>query len=139
VGAEAGGATVLFKRQTHARSSTALSTHFTVGGERKKMQIQIHPGTGVIILFPQSERHVALAVLKALYTATGQEFIKEAIKSIEEDLKPKALPFINYWHWCTGCGRDLDERDENAISITKDGDTSWKHRECPPLKKDRPI
>ena len=62
---------------------------------KRKMQVQIHVGTGVILLFPQSERHVALVILRAVHASTGQEFLKEAIKGIEEDLKPKIEYYMN--------------------------------------------
>jgi hypothetical protein len=140
----AGGATVWYKRQTLAKSSTASSTHFIVGGERKrKMQVQLHKGTGVVLLFPQSEMNVALAVLKALHTATGQEFLKKAISDLEEMLKPKELPFKNYFHICRHCVTEMDERSPNAYlmttkSLTGEEDSYWIHYQCPELKNDRP-
>ena len=108
------------------------------------MQVQIHVGTGVILLFPQSEMNVALAVLKALYTATGQEFLKKAISDLEELLKPKQLQFVNHFHICKLCHRDLDDRDPNSFLLTtrdlnKQEDSYWCHYVCKELKQDRPV
>lgn len=108
------------------------------------MQVQIHVGTGVILLFPQSEMNVALAVLKALYTATGQEFLKQAISDLEELLKPKQVTHKNYFHICRHCVTEMDERNPNAYlmttkSLTGEEDSYWIHYICKELKKDRPV
>ena len=103
------------------------------------MKINYDKSVGVAIIFSMVEIKVALAVLKGLYKFFKMDFIREAIEDIEADMQPKKLPMINYYHWCKECGRDLDERDDNAISITKDGDTYWKHKVCLPLKPNRPV
>jgi len=100
------------------------------------VKINYNKGVAVTLVFSITEAKVALAVLKDLHKSTQQDFIQEAITDIEGDMQPKKLPMKNYFHWCKDCGRDLDERSDNAISITKDGDTYWKHKVCVPLKPD---
>lgn len=100
------------------------------------MHIKYQKGISVGILFPVEELKVALAVLKALHKSTGDSFILEAITAIEQDLQPKKLPVINYHHICSKCFRILDERDSNSLNIKKDGDSTWVHHNCPPLKSD---
>lgn len=80
----------------------------------------------------------ALAVLKGIQNVVKADFIQEAIDDLEEFMKPKALPFINYFHICSHCKMDLDERNDNTMRISKDDDVTWQHRQCPVLKKDRP-
>lgn len=103
------------------------------------VRILYEKGKGGAIAFPTNELKIFLALLKGLYKSMPADFIKEAIADVENDMKPQQLPFINYFHWCKSCGRDLDERDENSICITRDGDAEWKHKSCPPLKTNRPI
>jgi hypothetical protein len=139
VDAKASGVMVWCKNQTHARSSTALSTHSTVGGKRRrKMQIKYEKEAGVILYFPPNELKVVVGILKALHKVCGADFILTAINDIENDLKPKQLPMINYFHLCKNCGRDIDERHENTMCITRDGDAMWQCRVCKPLKENRP-
>lgn len=88
--------------------------------------------------FKVSEAKFFLAVLKGIQAVAKADFIQKAINNLEEHLKPKALPMINYHHVCQSCYRDLDERDDNTMRISHDEDVRWKHRVCPPLKKDRP-
>lgn len=88
--------------------------------------------------FRKSELSFALSVLKGIQSVLNVKFVQEAIQDIEDSLKPKQLPFINYFHICQSCFRELDERDDNSMRISKDGDVKYKHRECPPLKKNRP-
>jgi len=103
------------------------------------MQIRYIRKEGLILLFTPNEFNIALLVLKAIYRASPTGFIAEAIRDIENDLQPKQLPIVNYWHLCRVCNRDLNERDDNAICITKDNDVVWKHKNCLPLKDKRPI
>lgn len=88
--------------------------------------------------FRKSELQFAVAVLRGIYSVVKADFIAQAIHDIEEFLKPKQLPMINYYHLCSSCFRSIDERDENTMCITRDGDTKWKCRTCAPLKKHRP-
>jgi CRISPR/Cas system-associated protein Cas10 (large subunit of type III CRISPR-Cas system) len=103
------------------------------------MQIRYQTGVGTVLVFPQSEIRLVLGILKAVNKVEPQDFLKEAIKDIEHDLTPKLVKPVNYWHLCEVCHRDLDERDENVLHITKDMEDRWIHRDgCPPLKKNRP-
>jgi len=88
--------------------------------------------------FKVSEAKFFLAVLKGIQTVVKADFIQRAINNLEEHLKPKALPMINYFHTCVHCTRSIDERDDNTMCLTRDGDTKWKCRVCAPLKKNRP-
>ena len=90
------------------------------------------------IFFQENELKFAMSVLRGINAVAKQSFIQECIDDIEIYLKPKALPFINYYHLCSSCFRSIDERDENTMCITRDGDTKWKCRTCAPLKKHRP-
>lgn len=102
------------------------------------MRVLYEKSQGVKIQFSPSELNIALLVLKAIYRGTDAEFIKDVIDDIEEDLKPKPLPMINYWHCCVKCTRSIDEREENTMRITRDGDTLWQCRVCEPFKQNRP-
>lgn len=103
------------------------------------MMIRHIIGEGVVLAFPKSEKSVVLAILRVLYNANKQDFLQEAIQAIEAEDAPKTLQLVNYFHLCSKCFRDIDQRDENAICITKDGDTKWKHKICVPLKDNRPT
>ncbi len=103
------------------------------------MQIRIDPNLGTFLYFPLSELRVALGVLKAIHKVCGAEFILTAINDIEAQLKPKLLTMVNYFHWCSTCGRDCDERDDNVMRITTDGDIQWRHKNCRPLNPFRPV
>lgn len=88
--------------------------------------------------FRKAELLFAVSVLRGINNVVKADFITKAISDVEEYLRPKQLPFINYWHICSKCSRDLDERDDNTMRISRDGDVKYTHRNCPPLKKDRP-
>lgn len=103
-----------------------------------KMQIKFEPEAGLLIHFPPNELKFGLAVLKGIYQVVKADFIQNCINDLEAHLKPKQLPMINYFHWCKNCGRDIDERDDNTMCITKDGDAKWMCRVCKPLKSYRP-
>lgn len=102
------------------------------------MQIRFDKQAGLLIHFLQSELKFGLAVLKGMNQVVNAGFIKEAINDMEDHLKPKELPMINYFHMCIHCTRSIDERDKNTMCLTRDGDTKWKCRVCAPLKKNRP-
>lgn len=104
----------------------------------KVMRIQIDQVRGLLIHFPLPELRVALSVLRALYTVSKASFIREAIEEVEMMLRPKALPFVNYFHWCELCGRDLDEREANTMHYMSGDKDYWRHKTCPPLKDKRP-
>lgn len=103
------------------------------------MMIRHVIGEGVILVFPKSERLVVLTILRVLYKANQQDFLKEAIEGIEAEDTQKALPMVNYFHLCQRCFRDLDERDANSIHYIKDNNEKWFHRDCLPLKNNRPV
>ena len=107
------------------------------------MQVHYNPEAteedfSVAIGFRKNELQFAVAVLRGIYSVVKADFIAKAIRDIEESMKPKTLPMINYWHICSKCQRDLDERDDNTMRISNDDDVKWQHRNCLPLKKDRP-
>ena len=102
------------------------------------MKIQYRQGKGIALYFPVSELKVALGILKAIYTISKLEFVHEAIKDLEDDLLPRKLPMINYFHLCCSCYRELDERDPDSLHIVTETDDVYKHRNCPPLKENRP-
>lgn len=102
------------------------------------MQLRYEQEAGLLIHFQPSEMQFALSVLRGINQVVKMSFIQECIDDIEVHLKPKQLPMINYFHICNSCFRSIDERDENTMCLTKDGDTKWKCRACIPLKKDRP-
>lgn len=105
---------------------------------RRKMQIQFDKKDGLLIYFPPNELKFALAVLRGINKVVNLSFVQQCADDIEAHLKPKKLPMINYFHVCVHCTRSIDERDDNTMCITKEGDTRWKCRVCKPLKKDRP-
>jgi RNase P subunit RPR2 len=103
------------------------------------MQIEYQKGEGVAIAFNMNEIHVALQILNGLYGACGEDFIKRAIEDILKDIeqqKPKRLTMAVKNHLCEKCFRMLDEKDGNWLRIRRNGDVSYRHRECPPLKED---
>ena len=109
------------------------------------MQVHFNPEATeedftVAIGFRKSELQFAVAVLRGIYQVVKADFVAKAIRDIEESMRPKtlALPMINYFHVCQNCFRDLDERDDNSMRISHNDDVKWKHRVCPPVKKDRP-
>ena len=102
------------------------------------MQIRYVQNGGVLLVFPQGELKVALSVLKALNKVSPLPFIGQAISDIEADMQPKQLPMVNYHHVCHKCFRDLDERDKDSIHFINGDDEKWFHRDCPPLKDNRP-
>ena len=109
------------------------------------MQVHFNPQAteedfSVAIGFRKSELLFAVAVLRGIYSVVKADFVRKAISDIEESMRPKvqALPIINYFHVCQSCFRDLDERSDNSMRISHDDDVKWKHRVCPPIKKDRP-
>ena len=102
------------------------------------MQLKFEEKSGLLIYFPVNELQFALAVLRGMNNVVKAQFIQDCINDIEQHLKPKQLPMINYFHTCVVCFRDIDERDDNTMCISRDGDAKWKCRVCKPLKKDRP-
>lgn len=95
------------------------------------MIIKYEKGNAIALGFPLKEFQIALHILRAMYKATKLDFIREAIADIERDMAPK-LTIVNYYHLCQHCFKDLDEREDNAICITKNGDQKWKHKFCIP-------
>lgn len=101
------------------------------------MIIKYEKGRAIAIGFPVTEFGAAVHILKAVYKVSKLAFIREAIEDIESDLAPR-LPMVNYFHCCQKCFRMLDEREDNTICITKDGDMKWKHKNCLPINPNRP-
>jgi hypothetical protein len=103
------------------------------------MQLKFDKTSGLLIYFAPNELKFAVAMLKGINQVVKMSFIQECIDDIEIHLQPKKqLPFINYFHLCRSCFRTIDERDENTMCLTKDGDTKWKCRVCKPLNPHRP-
>lgn len=100
------------------------------------MRIEYQKDEGVAIAFNLNELHIALQLLYALYNFCGAEFIKKAIDDIEHDLKPKQLTMVVHNHLCEKCFRMVNDKDDNCLRFERDGDISYRHKECPPLKKD---
>jgi len=107
------------------------------------MQVHFNPEAteqefSLAIGFKKAELNFALSVLRGINAIVKADWIAKAIRDVEEYLRPKQLPMINYFHWCVKCGRDIDERDDKTMCITKNGDAKWQCRICKPLKRDRP-
>ena len=100
------------------------------------MQIHFGKGKGIALFFPKDELRQALQVLKAIYLACPMTFIAEAIEDIEVELRPR-LTLVSHNHLCEVCFRMVDDLGENAIHLIGETD-KWKHRECKPLKDNRP-
>lgn len=88
-------------------------------------------GSHVGFLFEAHELQQGLQVAKALSQFFGATFLLNLAQEIEKDLQPK-LEYKNYYHICSKCFRELDERDNDVISING----VWKHYTCKPLKPD---
>jgi hypothetical protein len=99
------------------------------------MQIRYDREVGLGIVFPKKELKFALGVLRGIYQVAQEDFIQKAITDIENDLKPKAIPFVNHYRICEKCFCEIDIRTSNAIHYTGDQDR-WVHRECKELKPD---
>lgn len=100
------------------------------------MRINLDQTRGLLIHFPPNELRVALSVLMALYTVSKASFIREAIEEIKMMLRPR-LTLVSHNHLCESCFRMVDDQGDNAIHMTGIVD-KWKHRNCLPLKQDRP-
>lgn len=97
--------------------------------------------------FKVSEVKFFLAILKGIYNVIKADFIQNAINDLEEHLKPKQLPMINYFHFCALCTCEIDERvgnnffhyivEENKEKKIEAVD-EWRHYTCPTLKENRP-
>ena len=85
--------------------------------------------------FRKEELKFALNVLKGINSVVKLSFIQEAIEDIEVSLRPR-LTLVTHYHLCSGCCREVDDRDPNTLKIGKDDDITYKHRVCPPLKPD---
>lgn len=97
------------------------------------MKIIYDKDVGVGLTFNTHELKFALEVLKAIHRVIGGGFIKDAIEDIESDMRPKP---INYFHLCSKCGRDIDERNPDTMRLSNNGDVKWQCRTCKPLKPD---
>lgn len=103
------------------------------------MRVQYDKNVGVTMTFNIQELKFALAVLRAIHKAVGggEGFIQDVIEDIEADMRPR-LTLVNHYHCCARCYCEVDDRSDNAIHFTSDGDDKWIHRSCPELKKERP-
>ena len=109
----------------------------------KKMKIRYLKNEKVTLTFQKNEIQVALSLLKALYKNKEPEFVGRAIKDIEADLQlsTKKLSFVNHFHICEYCFREIDDRDSNSFKMTTRNITGeevvkWIHYKCKPLKPD---
>lgn len=103
------------------------------------MQIEYQKDVGVAIAFNMNEIQVVLQILKSIYNFCGAEFIRRAINDIENDLKPKKLTMVVHNHLCEKCFMMVNDKDENSLRIERDGDVTWRHKQCPELKQNRPV
>ena len=101
------------------------------------MKIIYETGTGVILAFPKEELKVAVQVLNAMYSVSKLSFIREAIEDIEVELRPK-LTLVVHNFICEKCFTMVNDKDENYLKVIRNGDTKHQHRECKPLKENRP-
>ena len=95
------------------------------------MRILITPENSVLIAFSDKELRVALQVLRALYAATKQSFIQEAIEDVEAMLTPR-VPYIITHRLCESCCCEIDLKNDQHI--VRDG--VYRHTVCPTLKPD---
>lgn len=102
------------------------------------MEVHRLESGATIIAFPPQENRVALSVLKALYQVTRLTFIREAIEDLDRELTPK-LRLVSHFHYCNKCQCEIDDRvGDNFIHIQTPKDDVWVHRNCIPLKENRP-
>lgn len=106
------------------------------------MIIHYDKGLAIVMGFPKMEFHVVLQILKALHKVNPQDFIKQAIDDVENDMKPKILSFENN-HLCEHCKMMMKSGDSNNfLMTTRDLEgkevSKWIHYQCPQLKNERP-
>jgi len=100
------------------------------------MKILIADTNAVSLQFQPAEMRVAINLLKIILSQVNVAYIREAIEELESRLRPK-LTLVSHFHLCESCFRMVDDHEENAIHLTGEVD-KWKHRNCPPLKPNRP-
>lgn len=93
------------------------------------MKILCSKESGVAFVFTPSEYKAAISLLEAMYKLTKLSFLKEAIEEIKITFEPKPLPYINYFHLCQCCFKEIDERKDDSIHYTGKVD-KWIHRQC---------
>ena len=102
------------------------------------MQIKFEPGIGMAIFFQENELKFAMSVLRGINAVVKQSFIQECIDDVERHLAPKRLELVVHNHICDKCFMMVNDKDENTLKITRDGDVMWRHKKCKELKNDRP-
>lgn len=90
-----------------------------------------------IIFFPKIEIKIAYYVIKALYTVFKLQFIKDCLEDMEVEMQPK-LTMVVHNHLCEKCFTMVNDKSENCLKITHDGDIKYVHNVCPSLKEGRP-
>ena len=101
------------------------------------MQIRRGMNGETILYFPGNELKAVLAILRAMYTVTKLPFILECIEDMEVELRPK-ITLVVHNHLCSECCMMVDDKSENSLRIERDGDITWRHKQCQELKKNRP-
>lgn len=92
----------------------------------------------ILLFFLKEEIKVVLSILKAIYSVSNLQFIKDEIEDIERELRPR-LTMISHYHFCHNCSCEIDDRvGDNFIHYVSDTTDKWFHRCCPPLKEGRP-
>lgn len=102
------------------------------------MKVYYNKTSGIGLLFQPNEFQAAITILDVIYKVTGLEVIKESIEAIKVEFQPKQVPFVNHFHFCAKCFCELDDRTDNVLQVTVDGDTNFVHSICPTLKQNRP-
>jgi len=98
------------------------------------MQIRYDQKHGVILFFPMNEIKVVVALLKGLYNYYKFAFIREAVEDMEADQRPR-LTLTNYFHFCSKCVREIDEKKgDNFVHYINGDKDEWIHRQCPPFE-----
>lgn len=100
------------------------------------MRIIYRKETGVSLIFASYEIKLALQILKAMNKLSPADFLKDAIKDIELDMKPKPPPVINHFHLCELCFMEIDDRLQNCLHLVRGEKSMWRHYTCPTLKEE---
>lgn len=102
------------------------------------MEIHRDGTNGAILMkFPKSELAFVVQLLKSIYQVTRLSFIREAFEDFEQELRPR-LTLVVHNHLCQKCYRMINDKEDNFYKMDKDGDVTYRHKICPPLKENRP-
>jgi hypothetical protein len=111
---------------------------FIVANVKRSYKMKIERLNGdTIIFFPKIEIKVAYMMVKALYQAFKLQFLKDCVEDLEVEMQPK-LTMVVHNFICEKCFTMVNSKDENYLKVTRNGDTTHQHRECKPLKENRP-